>query len=148
MEVRNTAQEAVAKTIPKKMKGKKVKWLSKEALQIAEGRREEKGKEEMQRYTQLKAEFQRTARRDKKAFLNEQCKEIEENNRMGKTRGLVKKTGDIKGTLHARKGTIKDRNGKDLTEAEEVKKRWQEYTEELYQKGLKTWITMKVWSLI
>ena len=133
MEVRNTAQEAVAKTIPKKMKGKKVKWLSKEALQIAEGRREEKGKEEMQRYTQLKAEFQRIARRDKKAFLNEQCKEIEENNRMGKTRGLVKKTGDIKGTLHARKGTIKDRNGKDLTEAEEVKKRWQEYTEELYQ---------------
>ena len=87
MEVRNTAQEAVAKTIPKKMKGKKVKWLSKEALQIAEGRREEKGKEEMQRYTQLKAEFQRIARRDKKAFLNEQCKEIEENNRMGKTRG-------------------------------------------------------------
>ena len=130
------------------MKGKKVKWLSKEALQIAEGRREEKGKEEMQRYTQLKAEFQRIARRDKKAFLNEQCKEIEENNRMGKTRGLVKKTGDIKGTLHARKGTIKDRNGKDLTEAEEVKKRWQEYTEELYQKGLKTWVTMKVWSLI
>ena len=130
------------------MKGKKVKWLSKEALQIAEGRREEKGKEEMQRYTQLKVEFQRTARRDKKAFLNEQCKEIEENNRMGKTRGLVKTTGDIKGTLHARKGTIKDRNGKDLTEAEEVKKRWQEYTEELYQKGLKTWVTMKVWSLI
>ena len=103
--------------------------MSEEDLQIAEGRREEKGKEEMQRYTQLKVEFQRTARRDKKAFLNEQCKEIEENNRMGKTRGLVKKTGDIKGTLHARKGTIKDRNGKDLTEAEEVKKRWQEYTE-------------------
>ena len=103
-----------------------------EGLQIAQERREVKGKGERERYTQLNAEFQRTARRDKKAFLNEQCKEIEENNRMGKTRGLVKKTGDIKGTLHARKGTIKDRNGKDLTEAEEVKKRWQEYTEELY----------------
>ena len=122
--------------------------MSEEALQIAEKRREAKGQGKKERYTQLNAEFQRIARRDKKAFLNEQCKEIEESNRMGKTRGLVKKTGDIKGTLHARKGTIKDRNGKDLTEAEEVKKRWQEYTEELYQKGLKTWITMKVWSLI
>ena len=129
------------------MKGKKAKWLSKEALQIVEGRREVKGKGEMQRYTQLNAEFQRTARRDKAAFLNEQCKEIEENNRMGKTRDLVKKTGDIKGTFHAIKGMIKDRNGKDITEAEEVKKRWQEYTEGLYQKGVKTWITMMVWSL-
>ena len=110
--------------------------MSKEALQIVEGRREVKGKGEMQRYTQLNAEFQRIARRDKKAFLNEQCKEIEENNRMGKTRDLVKKTGDIKGTFHAIRGMIKDRNGKDITEAEEVKKRWQEYTEELYQKGL------------
>ena len=104
-----------------------------EELYRYQERRDAEDKGERQRYTQLNAEFQRIARRDKKAFLNEQCKEIEENNRMGKTRGLVKKTGDIKGTLHARKGTIKDRNGKDLTEAEEVKKRWQEYTEELYQ---------------
>ena len=95
-----------------------------------------KGKGERERHTQVKAEFQRIARRDKKAFLNEQCKEIEENNRMGKTRGLVKKTGDIKGTLHARKGTIKDRNGKDLIEVESIKKRWQEYTEELSKKDL------------
>ena len=91
-----------------------------------------KGKGERERYTQLNAEFQRIARRDKKAFFNEQCKEIEENNRMGKTRDFFKKTGDIKGTFHARLGTTKDRNGKDLTEAEEIKKRWQEYTEELY----------------
>ena len=91
-----------------------------------------KGKGESKRYTQLNAEFQRIARRDKKGFLNEQCKEIEENNRMGKTRDLFKKIGDIKGTFHERMGIIKDRNGKDLTEAEEIKKRWQEYTEELY----------------
>ena len=129
------------------MKGKKVKWLSKEALQIAEGRREEKGKEEMQRYTQLKAEFQRIARRDKKAFLNEQCKEIEENNRMRKTRDLFKKIGDIKGTFHAKDGKIKDRNGKDLTEAGEIKKRRQEYTEELYKKVLNDEIIMMLWSL-
>ena len=106
------------------MKGKKAKWLSKEALQIVEGRREVKGKGEMQRYTQLNAEFQRIARRDKKAFFNEQCREIEENSRMGKTRHLFEKTGDIKGTFHAIRGMIKDRNGKDITEAEEVKKRW------------------------
>ena len=99
-------------------------------------RREAKGKEKREIYTQLKAEFQRIARTEKKAFLCEQCREIEENNSMGKTKNHFKKVGDIKGTLHARKGTIKDRNGKDLTEAEEVKKRWQEYTEELYQKGL------------
>ena len=95
-----------------------------------------KGKGEKERYTQLNAEFQRTARRDKKAFLSEQCKEIEENNRMGKTRDFFKKTGDTKGTFHAKMGTIKDRNSMDLTEAEDIKKRWQEYTEELYKKDL------------
>ena len=106
------------------------------------------GKGERERYTQLNAEFQRISRRDKKAFLNEQCKEIEENHRMGKTRNLFKKIGDIKEIFHARMGTIKDRNHKDLTEAEEIKKRWQEYTEELSKKILMTWITMMVWSLI
>ena len=104
-------------------------WLSEEALQIAEERREVKGKGEKERYTQLNAEFQRIARKDKKVFLNEQCKEIEENNRMGKTRDLFKKIGDIKGSFHAMMCMIKDRNRKDLTEAEEIKKRWQEYTE-------------------
>ena len=110
--------------------------MSEEALQIAEERREEKGKGERERYIQMNTEFQRIARKDKKAFLSEQCKEAKENNRMGKTRDLFKKTRDIKGTFHARTGIIKDRNGKDLTEAEEVKKRWQEYTKELYKKGL------------
>ena len=110
--------------------------MSEEALQIAEERREKKGKGEWERYTQLNAEFQQIARIDKKAFLNEQCKEIEENNRMGKTRDPFKKIGDIKGTFLARMGTTKDRNDKDLTEAEDIKKRWQEYTEELYKKGL------------
>ena len=95
-----------------------------------------KGKGEKERYTQLNAEFQRIARRDKEAFLNEQCKEIEENNRMRKTRDLFKKTGDTKGTFHSRMGTMKDRNGKDLTEAGEIKKRWQEYTENLYKMSL------------
>ena len=109
--------------------------MSEKALQIAEERREAKGKGERERYTQLNAEFQRIARRDKKAFLNEQCKEIEENNRMGKT-DLFNKMGYIKGTFHARMGTVKDRNHKDLTEAEEIKMGWQEYTEELYKKGL------------
>ena len=111
--------------------------MSKEALQIAEKRREMKGKGERERYTPLKAEFQRRARREKRAFLNEQCKEVEENNRMGKTRDLFKKIGDIKGIFHARMGMIKNRNSKDLTEAEEIKKRWEEYTEELYKKGHK-----------
>ena len=101
----------------------KAKWLSEEALQIAEKRREAKGKGEKERYTQLNAEFQRIGRRDKKAFLSDQCKEIEENNRMGKTRGLFKKIRDTKGTFHAKMGTIKDRNGTDLTEGEEIKKR-------------------------
>ena len=126
----------MTKTIPKKKKCKKAKWLSEEALQIAEKRREAKGKGEKERYTHLNAEFQRIARRDKKAFLSDQCKEIEENNRMGKTRDLFKKIKDTKGTFHAKMDTIKDRNGMDLTEAEDIKKRWQEYTEELYKKDL------------
>ena len=105
--------------------------MSEEALQIAEERREAKGKEEKERYTHLNAEFQRIARRDKKAFLSDQCKEIEENNRMGKTRDLFKNIRDTKGTFHAKMGSIKGRNAMDLTEAEDIKKRWQEYTEEL-----------------
>ena len=126
-------QEAVIKTIPKKKKCKKAKWLSEEALQTAMKRREVKGKGEKEKYAHLNAEFQRVARRDKKAFLSDQCKEMEENNRMGKTRDLFKKTRDTKGIFHANMGTIKDRNGMDLTEAEDIK-RWQEYTEELYKK--------------
>ena len=114
-------------------KCKKPKWLSAEALQIAVKRREVKSKGEKERYTHLNAEFQRIARRDKKAFLSDQCKEIEENNRMGKTRDLIKKIRDTKGTFHAKMGSIKDRNGMDLTEAEDIKKRWQEYIE-LYKK--------------
>ena len=114
----------------------KGKWLSEEALRISEKRREVKGKGEKERYTYLKAEFQRIARRDKKAFLRDQCKEIEENKRMGKTRDLFKKIRDTKGTFHAKMGTVKDRNGIDPTEAEDIKKRWQEYTEELYKKDL------------
>ena len=130
-EVCNTVQEVVIKTIPRNKKCKKAKWLSEEALQIAEKRREAKGKEEKERYTHLNVEFQRIARREKKAFLSDQCKEIEENNRTGKTTDLFKKIRDTKGTFHAKMGTIKDRNGIDLTEAEDIKKRWQEYTEEL-----------------
>ena len=109
--------------------------MSEEGLQIAEKRREAKGKGEKERYSHLNSELQRRARRDKKAFLSDQCKEIEENNRMGKTRDLIKKIRATKGTFHAKMGTIKDRNGMDLTEAEDIKKRWQEYTEELYKKG-------------
>ena len=109
MEVSNILQEAVTKTIPKKKKCKKAKWLSEEALQITERRREVKGKGERERYTHLNAEFQRIARRDKKAFLSDQCKEIEKNNRMGKTRDLFKKTRDTKGPFHAKMGTIKER---------------------------------------
>ena len=108
--------------------------MAKEALQIAEERREVKGKAEKERHMHLNAEFQRIARRDKKAFLSDQCKEIEETNRMGKTRDRFKKIRDTKGTFHAKMGSIKDRNGRDLTEAEDIKKRWQEYTEELYKK--------------
>ena len=122
-EVPDIVQEAVIKTIPKKKKCKKEKWLSGEALQIAEKRREAKGKEDKERYTHLNAEFQRIARRDKKAFLSDQCKEIEETNRMGKTRDLFKKIRDTKGTYHAKMGSIKDRNGMDLTEADDIKNR-------------------------
>ena len=124
------------KTIPKKKKCKKEKWLSEETSQIAEKRREAKSKGEKERYTHLNAEFQRIARRDKKAFLSDQCKEIEENNRMGKSRDLFKKIRDTKETFHVKMGTIKNRNGMDLTEAEDIKKRWQEHTEELYKKDL------------
>ena len=136
MEVRDIVQETGIKTTPKKKICKKAKWLSEEALQIAVKRREAKSKGEKERYTHLNAEFQRTARRDKQAFLNDQCKEIEENNRMGKTRDLLKKIRDTKGTFHAKMGSIKDRNGMNLTEAENIKKRWQEYTEELNKKDL------------
>ena len=136
MEVRDIVQEAVIKTTPKKKKFKKVKWLSEEALQIAVKRREAKGKGEKERYTHLSAEFQRIARREKKVFLSDQCNEIEESNRMGKTRDVFKKIRDTKETFHAKMGTVKDRNGMDLTEAEDIKKRWQEYTEELYKKYL------------
>ena len=117
-------------------KCKKAKWLCEEALQIAVKTREAKSKGEKERYTHLNAEFQRIARRDKKAFLSDQCKEIEENNRMGKTRYLFKKIKDTKGTFHAKMASIKDRNGMDLIEAEDTKKRWQEYTEELYKKDI------------
>ena len=134
MEVHDIVQETGIKTISMEKKCKKAKWLSGEALQIAVKRREPKSKGEKERYTHLKAEFQRIAKRDKKAFLSDQCKEIEENNRMGKTRDLFKKIRDNKGTFHAKMGSIKDRNGMDLTEAEDIKKRWQEYTEELYKK--------------
>ena len=116
--------------MPKKKKCKNAKWLSKEGLQIAVKRREVKGKGEKKRYSHLNAEFQRIARRDKKAFFSDQCKEIEEKNRMGKTRDLFKKVRDTKGIFHAKMGTIKDRNSMELTEAEDIK-RWQEYTEEL-----------------
>ena len=120
----------------------KIKWLSGEALQIAVKSREAKSKGENERYKHLNADFQRIARRDKKAFLSDQCNEIEEKNRMGKTRDLFKKIRDTKGTFHAKMGSIKDRNGTDLTEAEEIKKRWQEYTEELYKKIFTTQIIM------
>ena len=120
---------------PRKRNAKKAKWLSEEALQIAV-KRAAKSKGEKERYTHLNAEFQRIARRDKKAFLSDQCKEIEENNRMGKARDFFKKIRAPKGTFHAKMGSIKDRNGMDLTEAENIKKRWQEYTEELYKKDL------------
>ena len=129
-EVCNIVQEVVTKTIPEKKKYKKAKWLSEEALQIGEERREAKGKRERERYTQLNAEFQRIAGRDKKAFLSEQCSDREESKRVGKTRDPFKKIGDSQGTFHTKMGTIKDRNGKDLSEAEDIKS-WQERTEEL-----------------
>ena len=134
----------MTKAVPKEKKGKKAKWLSEEALQTAKKRRDTKGKGERERYSQLNAQLQRTARRDKEAFLSEQCKEIEENKRTGKTRDFFKKTGHTKGPFHAKMGTIKDRNRMYLTEAEDIKKMWQEYTEELYKKTLMAQITMMV----
>ena len=147
MEVCNFVQEAGSKTIPKEKKCKNAKWLSEEALQIAEKRRQVKGKGEKERYSHLNAEFQRIAGRDKKAFLSDQCKKIEENNRMGKTRDLFKKIRDTKGTFHAKMGTRKDRNGMDLTEAEDTKKGGKN-TEKNYTKTIFMIqkITM-VWSL-
>ena len=123
-EVRDIEQETGIKTIPMEKKCRKAKWLSEEALQIAVKRTEAKGTGEKERYTQLNAEFQRIARRDKKAFLSDQCKEKEENNKLGKTRDLFKKIRDTKGTFHAKMGTIKDRNSMDQTEVEDIKKRW------------------------
>ena len=140
-EVCNIAQDSVTKPIPKKKKCKKAKWLSEVSLQIPEERRKANGKGEKESYKHLNAEVQRIARRDKKAFFSDQCKEIEENNRMGKTRDLFKKIRDTKGTFHAKMGSVKNRNGRDLTEAEDIKKRWQEYTEELYKKDLHQIIT-------
>ena len=147
MEVRDTVQEAGIKTIPKKKKCKKAKWLSEEALQIAEKRREVKGKGEKEKYTHLNAEFQRIARRDKNAFISKQCKGIEENNRMGKTRDLFKKTGDTKETFHTKMGTIKDRISKDLKEAEEIKKSSKNTQKNCTKKVLMTKINTMVWSL-
>ena len=123
-EIRDIERKAEIKTIPKKKKCKKAKWLSEEALQIAEKRREAKGKGKQERYTHLNGEFQRIARRDKKAFLSGQCKEIEENNRMGKTRDLLKRVRDTKGPFYAKMDTIKERNSMDLTDAEDIKKSW------------------------
>ena len=131
MEVCDIVQETGIKTIPKKKKYRKAKWVLEEALQIGVKSRGEK-----ERYTHLNTEFQRITSRDKKAFLSNQCKEIEENDRMGKTIDLFKKIRDTKGTFPAKMGSIKDRNGMDLTEAEDTKKRWQEYTEELDKKDL------------
>ena len=145
-EVRDTVQETWIKTVPKKRKCKKAKWLSGEALQIPVKRREAKSQGEKESYKHVNAEFQRRARRDKKDFLCEQCKEIEENNSMGKTRDLFKKIGDTKGIFHIGMGTIKERKRMDLTEAEDIKKRGKEYTE-LYKKVLMTQITTMVWSL-
>ena len=135
-EVCDIVQKTGSKTMPKKNKCRKAKWLSEEALQIAEKRRETKGKGDKERYTHLNAKFQRISKSGKKAFLSDQCKEIEENNRMGKARELLKKIRDTNGTFHAKMGSIKDRNGMDLTEAEDIKKRWEEYTEELHKKHL------------
>ena len=142
-EVHDVAQETRIKTIPMEKRCKKAKWLSEEALQLAVKRREVKSKGEKERYRHLNAEFQRIARRDKKAFLSNQWKEIEENNRIGKTRDLFKKIRDTMVTFHAKICSIKDRNGMDLTEAEDIKKRWQEYTE-LYKKIFMVQITTMV----
>ena len=143
-EVRDIVQETGIKTIPMEKKCKRAKWLSEEALQIAVKKREVKSKGEKERYTHLNAEFQRITRRDKEAYLSDQCKEIEENNRMGKTRDLFKKIRDIKETFHAKMGSIKDRNGMDLTEAKGIKTRWQEYTENCTKKIFMTQIITMV----
>ena len=143
MEVHDIVQETGMETIPKKKKCKKAKWLPEKALQIAV-KREVKSKGEKERYIHLNVEFQRIARRDKKAFPSDQYKEIEENNRMGKTRYLFKKIKDTKGTFHAKMGSIKDRNGMHLTKAEDIKNRWQEYTEELCKKSFTTQIITMV----
>ena len=134
--IRDIVQETEIKIIPMEKKCKKAKWLSEKALQIAEKRREAKSKGEKERYSHLNAVFQRVTRRDKKDYLSDLCKEIEENNRMGKTRDLFKKIRDTKGIFHAKIGIIQERNGIDLTEAGDTKKRWQEYTEELYKKDI------------
>ena len=134
MGVHDIVQEAVIKTIPEKKKCKKAKRLSEKVLQIAVKRREAKSKGEKERYTHLNAAFHRIARRDKKAFLSDQCKETEGKNRMVKKKGLFKKIRDTEETFHAKMGSEKDRNGMHLTKAEDIKKRWQEYTEELYRK--------------
>ena len=143
MEVHDLVQEAGIKTIPKKKKYKQEKWLSEDALQIAEKRREAKGKGKKERYTYLNAEFQTTAKTDKKAFLSDQCKGIEENNSMGKTRYLFKKIRDTKGTFNAQMGTIMDRHGMDLTEAEDSKKRCkntQNYTKKIFRTQITTMV--------
>ena len=137
-------QESGIRTISMEKKCKKAKWLSGEALQIAVKRREAKSKGEKERYKHLNAEFQRIARRDKKAFLSNQCKKIEENNRMGRTRALFKKIRDTKGTFHAKMGLIKDKNDMNLTKAEDIKKKWQKYTEDWYKKSFMTQIIMMV----
>ena len=147
MEACDIVQETGIKTIPKKKKCKKEKWLSEEALQIAVKRRDVKSKGEKESYTHLNAEFQRIARRDKKAFFSDQCKEVEEYNKMWKTRDVFKNIRDTKGTFHTKMCLIKDRNGMDLTVAKDIKKRWQEYTEELYKKLFTTQIIMMLWSL-
>ena len=134
MGVHDIVLETGINTIPMEKKCKKAKWLSEEASQIAVKIREAKSKGEKERYSNLNAEFQRTARRDKKAFLSDQCKEIEKNSRMRNTRDLFKKLKDTKGTFQVKMGSIKDRNGMDVKEAEDIKKRWQEHTEELYKK--------------
>ena len=141
-EVRDTVQETGIKTIPMEKKCKKAKWLSEEALQIAVKRREAKNKGEKERYKHLNAEFQRIAKREKKAFFSDQCKEIEENNRMGKTRDLFKKIRDTKGTFHAKMGSIKDRNGRGLTEAEDIKKRCKNTDKNCTKKIFTTQIVM------
>ena len=144
MKIHDIVQETGIKTIPMEKKCQKAKWLSGEAVQIAVKRRKMKSKGEKERYKHLNAEFQRIGRRDKKSFFSDQCKEIEEYNRMGKARDLFKKIRDTKRTFHANMCSKKDRNGMDLTEAEDIKQRWHEYTEELYQKIFRTQIIMMV----